>query len=148
MARVKLEMPDKYIFACEMRVRVTDLNYGEHVGNDTILSYAHEARMQFLASYGFDEGNCMGPGLIMADAIVQYKAELFYGMTIKIYIQAGDFFSRGFDLFYLLVNKENNAELARIKTGMVFFDYKTRKTATAPAQLQEFWHNKPNLFHV
>lgn len=145
MARVKLEMPDKYIFSCLIPVRVTDLNYGEHVGNDTILSYIHEARMQFLSHFGFDEGNCMGPGLIMADAVLQYKAEMFYGMTVKVLIQPGEFFSRGFDLFYLMLNANDNKELVRAKTGMVFFDYTSRKTCNTPSELLNFWENQPAI---
>ena len=38
MARIRLSMPEKFIFTTELPVRITDLNYGGHVGNDVFLS--------------------------------------------------------------------------------------------------------------
>ena len=56
-----------------MEIRVTDLNYGGHVGNDTILSLLQEARQQFLQSKGYAELEVESYGLIMADAMIEYK---------------------------------------------------------------------------
>ena len=37
MGRVKLELPETFSFSTELTVRVTDLNYGGHLGNaDTL----------------------------------------------------------------------------------------------------------------
>ena len=63
MARVKIELPDSFQFTTEITIRITDLNYGGHVGNDTVLSIIHEARMQFLRHYGHTEMNFGGIGL-------------------------------------------------------------------------------------
>jgi hypothetical protein len=34
MARIKLDLPADFPFAAELRVRITDINYGGHMGND------------------------------------------------------------------------------------------------------------------
>ena len=48
MARVKLEIPELLPFATELEVRVGDVNYGGHLGNDALLGLLHEARIRFL----------------------------------------------------------------------------------------------------
>ena len=50
---MKIEMPDKWAFSTEVEVRVTDLNYGNHLANQQFLAYAQEARIRFFATYGF-----------------------------------------------------------------------------------------------
>ena len=44
MARVKLDMEGvAFVFRTELDVRITDINYGRHVGNDAMLGLLHEA---------------------------------------------------------------------------------------------------------
>ncbi len=38
MNRIKLTMPASYSFSTEIAIRITDLNYGGHVGNDSFLT--------------------------------------------------------------------------------------------------------------
>lgn len=137
MARIELNLPDEFLFTTEMNVRVTDLNYGNHVGNDSILSLMHEARMQFYRTLGFkNELSFEGPvGQVISDAVIVYKAEAFFGDVLICKIAAGDFNKYGFDLFYQLTLKDSGKEVARAKTGIVCFDYDKRKVASAPAVL-------------
>jgi len=46
MARIKIEIPDKFIYKTEIPIRITDINYGGHLGNDSLLSIIHEARVR------------------------------------------------------------------------------------------------------
>ena len=82
MARIKIELPDTFSFSCQIPVRITDINYGGHVGNDTVLSIIHEARMQFFKKLGYTEMNFAGTGMIMADVAIEFKSELFYGDVV------------------------------------------------------------------
>ena len=75
MPRLRLKPLDAYPFSTDIHVRITDLNYGGHVGNDTFLSLIHEARTAFLASHGLSETVCGGVSLIRADAAIVYIAE-------------------------------------------------------------------------
>jgi acyl-CoA thioesterase FadM len=67
MERIKINLPEAFSFSTNIPVRITDLNYGGHVGNDAFLSLLHEARMQFLQQFGYSEMNVEGVGLIMSD---------------------------------------------------------------------------------
>jgi acyl-CoA thioesterase FadM len=71
-------------FSTELRVRITDVNYGGHMGNDSLLGLLHEARVQFLAHYGLSELDIGGLwGIIMADSVIVYKSEAFPGETTE-----------------------------------------------------------------
>jgi acyl-CoA thioester hydrolase len=133
MARVKLRLPHSFPFTTEVRVRVTDVNYGGHLGNDRILSFVHEARVRYLTSLGFSELDIGGGvGTIMVDAVLIYKSESFQGDIIRIDVAMGGFHKFGCDVFYKLTNITTEREVARAKTGLAFFDYDQRKLTTAP----------------
>src|SRR5207248_10309352 len=100
MARIKVELPEHFSFSATIPVRITDLNYGNHVGNDTILSMIHEARVQFLKQFGYEELNMAGAGLIMSDVAIEFKSELFYGDTVTVSVATGDFSKVSFDMYY------------------------------------------------
>ncbi len=132
MARVKLSLPDEFLYSTELPVRITDINYGGHLGNDALLSIIHEARVRFLKNYGFTELDAGGVGLIMSDAVIAFKSESFYGDVINVKIALQDFSSMGCDFFYQLLNSETGKEVARAKTGLVFFDYEKRRPVKIP----------------
>ena len=132
MSRVKIELPEKFIFKSEIPIRISDINYGGHFGNDSLLSIIHEARVRFFKSLGFDELDVEGVGIIMTDAQVQYKQEGFYGDILIIEIALTDFTSIGCNFIYRVTNKNTLKEIAFAKTGIVFFDYDERKTVKIP----------------
>ena len=139
MARIKLVLPEHFSFNTSIPVRITDLNYGNHVGNDTILSLVHEARMQYLKSIGYSELEFSTVSLIMSDAGIEFRSEAFYGDVLTAYVTAGEFSRVGFDLFYKLTKKDGEKEVvvALAKTGMICFDYNTRKVVPLPADAIE-----------
>ena len=142
MPRLHINLPEKFIFSTEIPVRVSDLNYGGHVGNDTMLTLLQEARIQMYRGLGFkDETSFEGPiGQIIIDAAVQYKAESFLGDVLIVQIAADDFTKFGFDLFYKVTNKSSGQEIARGKTAIVCFDYQLRKVARIPEVLLSKFH--------
>ncbi len=139
MARIKIALPNTFSFKTEIPVRITDLNYGGHVGNDTILSMLHEARVQFLTEFGYTELNLDGIGLIMSDVAIEFKNELFYGETITASVTATEFTKISFELYYKLEKKsaDNPILVATAKTTMVCFDYEKRKLVPMPSSVRE-----------
>ncbi len=132
MTRVHLKVPEYFIFNTELTIQVSDLNYGNHLGNDKVLSLAHEARIRFLAQLGYTEMNVEGAGLIMADAAIQFMSQGFYGDELILKIAVTDTSRAGFSLFTLIQHKHSHKELARIKTGLVFFDYAKQSVQSIP----------------
>ena len=134
--RVQLQLPDTFTFQTEIPVRITDINYGNHLGNDAILSMMHEVRVQFLQNLGYSELDVEGAGLIMSDTAIIYKGEGFYGDVLTVRVTATDLNKYGFDLMYLFTN-QHGKEIAHAKTGMLCFNYQTRKLMTLPEKAAE-----------
>ena len=132
MARIKLDLPTEFPFRTTLTVRVTDLNYGNHLGNDAVLGMIHEARVRWLRSMGYSELDVEGVGIIMADCAIVYKAQGYLGEELTVAVAAGEFSRIGCDLFYRL-SKPDGSEVARAKTGIVFFDYQAQAARPVPA---------------
>jgi acyl-CoA thioester hydrolase len=134
MARIKLDFPDKVLGTVEIPLRITDMNYGNHLGNDALVSILHEARVKWLNSMNYTELNVEGAGLIMGELVVSYLNESFYGDVLTVQLAAGDITGAGFELYYLVETNRNGKKIsiAKARTGMVCFDYSTRKVIPIP----------------
>ena len=137
MPKTKLLLPDHFPFSVEVPVRITDLNYGGHVGNDSILSLIHEIRVQFLRHHGYGELDLAGVGLIMADVTIEFKSELFYGDELRASVAAAEFSRVGFELYYKLEKKsgEKRVPVAFARTGMICYDYSQKKIVSVPKEV-------------
>ena len=135
MARVKVAIPAHTHFEAHIPVRITDLNYGAHLGNDSLLSMLHEARLQLLKHFGYDEMHIGGASLIMADVAISYKGEAFYGDMLYIKMAFDELNRYGFDITYHVLNQDGK-EVARAKTGMLCFNYKERKLMALPEEVK------------
>lgn len=132
MPRIKLDIPRTFHFITRMDVRVSDINYGGHMGNDSLLGLMHEARIRFLKNWNCTEMNMFGVALIMSDVAVQYKAEAYLGDELQFEMTAYDFGVTGFDLFYYVTRPADQKVVAICKTNMVCFDYEAKKMKDVP----------------
>lgn len=133
MARIRIDLPERFIFKTKLNVRVTDLNYGDHLGNHALLGLIHEARLTFLRSMGCkNEKNVFGKSLIMADSGIVYKAESFLADELIFEIAVMDISRSSFDIIYRITRENDGVTIAIAKTGMVFFNYETGKIDSLP----------------
>ena len=137
MPRIKIDTPSRFVFSTQIPVRIDDINYGCHLGHDSVLTLTHEARVRFLTAHGYTEGDIEGVGIIMGDVGITYSSEAFYGDVIKISIGVGEYGNHFCELIYLLLNEKSGKEIARVKTSLVFFDYKERKTVRMPEEFRK-----------
>lgn len=137
MPKTKLVLPESFNFTTDIPVRITDLNYGGHVGNDSILSIIHEIRVQFLRHHGYTELDIAGVGLIMADVTIEFRSELFYGDSLRASVAASEFSRVGFELYYKLERSSNEkwVTAAVARTGMVCYNYAQKKIASVPKEV-------------
>lgn len=140
MARLKLILPESFLFSTTIAVRITDLNYGNHLANDKVLSILHEARMQFFQHYGYSELDFAGVSVIMGDIAIEYKNQAFYGDQLLIEISVQDFSRVSFDIVYKISTKDKL--IAKAKTGIVTFDYKNNKVVEVPEKIKDIFLNR------
>jgi acyl-CoA thioesterase FadM len=133
MSRITIDLPEVFPFATELDVRIGDVNYGGHLGNDTLLAIIHEARLRYLKEMGWSELNICGSSLIMTDSAIVYTSEAFHGDRLRVEVAIGEANKYGFDFFFRVLNTTTKKEVAHAKTGVVFFNYETRKVQRVPA---------------
>ena len=139
--RVKVKFPAHTPLAIvSVPVRIGDVNYGGHVGNDAVLSIIHEAWLQALTGAGLSELEAGGHGLIMGDVMIAYRGEAFYGDKLLVEIFSEEISERSFDLLYRIstMRRDQSILIAEAKTGMICFDYKTRKLVPMNDALKSF----------
>ena len=76
--------------------------------------------------------------LIMSDVGIEFKNELFYGDKIKIAVAIAEISKVSFALYYKL-EKEAGEKLlpaAIARTGMVCYNYETKKMAAFPTSIK------------
>lgn len=137
MPRLVLDLPATLPFATDIDVRVTDLNYGGHVGNDSMLSLVHEARYRFLRHHGLSERDVEGSQVILADAALVYRAEVFAGDRLRFEVGVGDVARVGCDFLYRAVRTADARLVLEAKTGVVFLDPVRRRPVSVPAAVQQ-----------
>ncbi len=135
MARLRISLPEKFPFETELDVRVTDINYGGHLGNDALVGLLHEARLRWLDQLGQSELDFYGRGLIMLDLMVQYKQQGFRSDRLTVAI-APEMDGPRFQLYYLVKNSKDGREVARARTGIVCFDYEAQEALPVPEEFR------------
>jgi 4-hydroxybenzoyl-CoA thioesterase len=137
MPRIKIALPEKFVFSTEIPIYIQHINYGHHLDNAALLMLVAEARVRFFKHFGWSELDVGGPGIVVADVAAQYRSEAFHGETLVISFAAADFHDYGCDLVWQLNDRASGREVARGKHGIVFFDYATRSKVKVPAVFAE-----------
>lgn len=132
MTRIQIKLPEHLAFTAEITLYQIHINYGGHLDNALLLTVVSEARVQFFKSLGFSELDVAGAGIIVADAALQYRSEAFHGEVMVVRMDAANFSRKGCDLLWCMNEKVSQREVARGKTGVVFFDYATREPVPVP----------------
>ena len=141
--RIQINLPEHFCFETCITLEVGHLNYGNHLANDAVLRIAHEARLRFLAAHGCTETDAFGAGLIMADAVVQYRAQAFHGEELLVQVALGEIGKAGFPFFAKLSRAADHTEIARVQCGLVFFNYAAQLIEHTPAAFRaHFTHHR------
>ena len=136
MARIQIEIPQQFPFSTELPLYLSHMNYGGHLDNALLLTVVSETRVRFFQFLGYTEMNVDGVGILVADAAVHYRSEAFHGEVMVVRMAAVEFGKYGCDLVWCMNEKSSGREVARGKTGIVFYDYAARKIAAVPEKFR------------
>lgn len=132
MTRVKVEVPEQFLFTMERNVGISDVNYARHLDSVTMVQILHEARLQFLASLGFTEGNIFGLGMVVTDMAVDYRSESFANDRLIIDVGVNNFNRYGLDITLQVTNGALESVVCQAKIGVVFFDFDKHQITPMP----------------
>ncbi len=133
MPRVKVSSPERFLFSMERVVGISDVNYARHLDSVAMVNILHEARLQFLASLGFTEGNIFGLGMVVTDLAVEYQSESFANDLLIIDVGVGSFNRYGFDIGFQVTNSALETQVCSAKMGVVFLDFDKHHITEIPA---------------
>lgn len=139
MARVTVDLPADFRFATTLPIYIGSINRACHLDNAALIAMLAEARLRFFGSLGYDELDVEGLGIVIADAVTQYRSEAFHGETLHFELAPAEFNNYGFDLLWraTAVATDVAREVARGKLGILFFDYGIRRPALIPPPFLE-----------
>mgnify|MGYP001544941824 CR=1 FL=1 len=120
----------EYKFSTEVKIRISDINYGNHVGYDRYFLLFQEARIDYLKSLGFSELDLGGPGLIITEANCKYRAELLLAEVVEVKCKTTDISSKSFTLEYKI--EKDGKTCATGYTKNMAFDYEKKKPISVP----------------
>jgi acyl-CoA thioesterase FadM len=133
MARLQLDFPeDQYCYTTPLTVRVTDINAGNHLGNDSMISMISEARARFLFEYGVLETGRDGIGIIVTDLATMYRAEAHARDQLVFEVGVMDFNKYGGDIIFRVTRPSDRKLIAMAKYGFVFFNYGASQVVPMP----------------
>lgn len=122
---------DGFSFTMPYQVRVADINYGGHVSNAVVLNYFQDGRIAYLKTLGdFSEMDIGGCGIILPEAHVHYRAEMFLGDLLTMGVRVEKLRNSSLVMAYRI---ERAADVtAEGTTNLVAFDYQKRKPVRLP----------------
>ncbi|TDV06102.1 thioesterase family protein [Paraburkholderia caballeronis] len=133
MARIHLQFPeDQYCYSTHLTVRITDINFANHLGNDSMISMISEARARFLYDSGVEEQPDSRTGIIVTDLATTYRAEAHARDQLLFEVGLMDFNRYGGDIIFRITRPADGALVAMAKSGFVFFDYGAKKVVPMP----------------
>lgn len=133
LARIQIELPDRFSFSTALTIYDQHINYRNHLDNSALGTLVSEARVRFFRAFGYSELDVEGCGIIVTDSAIQFRAEAFHGEVLVIEMSPADFNKYGFDLVYRVSEQSSSREVARGKIGIMCFDYAAKKPMALPA---------------
>ncbi|HSH48012.1 MAG TPA: thioesterase family protein [Halomonas sp.] len=138
MQRVRLEFPDADLrHQHPLTVRITDMNYGRHLGHDAVISLLHEARANALEALGLSEADMGGYPSVAADIAVQYQAEARWpdALVVDTAIPAP---ARKVVTVYHRIRRESDARVvATARINLMLVDRQSGRPVTIPDAVRQ-----------
>jgi acyl-CoA thioester hydrolase len=137
MERVRLAFPEAdLVHRHVLGVRITDMNYGRHLGHDALVSLLHEARSQAFAAMGLDESDLGGCQSVVADLAVCYQAEARFPDTLVVDTAVPPPEGRAITVFHRLRREDDARVVATARLNLLLLDPVSGRSAPLPEGLR------------
>ena len=131
---------ENFRFHFAYRVGVADINYGGHVANSAVLTIFQDARIAYFAALGpYSELDLGGCGIILPEAHVYFRAEMFLGDELQVAVRCKELKRSSFLLAYRI--ERSGVLTAEGETPVICFDYQNRKPCRMPDAFRQAMHS-------
>lgn len=121
-------------FEIDISVRISDVNYGGHLGHAELIKITHQARLKFLLTNSLRENNIGGAGIIVKNLSVDYKGEAFFDETLNISIRIEEIGKVSCVFIYEII-KNSEKPVAVVRETIVFMNYEKRRPVRVPEEI-------------
>ncbi|MDH4127917.1 MAG: acyl-CoA thioesterase [Spirochaetota bacterium] len=133
-------------FSTTIEVRIGDINYGNHMSNESFIQFFQEARLRYLAQFNFSEVNLNdSTGIILTEVFCELKAEAFYGDSLTVFVRVSEMKKARFRMEYEIFREKDQKVIAKGYTIKAAFDYQKRKPVALPLYFKEIIGNYEKL---
>lgn len=130
------DVMEGFLFTMPYTVRIADINYGGHVSNAAVLNFFQDARIGYLQNLGpFSEIDIGGCGIILPEAQVQYRAEMFLHDRLVMGARVEGMKNSSFVMQYRI--ERDGQVTATGTTALVAFDYQRRRPCRLPQAFRQ-----------
>jgi acyl-CoA thioester hydrolase len=120
-----------------LAVRFRDCDPLGHVNNAVYLTYLEQARFQlWLAQFGQHPAHSHRPGLIMARAEIDFRAQVRYGDVLDVRVNLDAIGRSSFTYSYEIADAASGRLVAAAKTVLVHFDYEKNVSVPIDEELR------------
>ena len=128
---------DEFKFSYSLDVRIGDVNYGNHVGNEAFVLYFQEARIRYLNQFQCSEMDLGdGAGIVLTKVYCEIKSESFYQDRLIVYVQVSEIKKIRFIMNYKIIRESDNKLIATGYSEQTAFDYNKRKPVQVPVSFK------------
>ena len=138
MERVKLDFPaEAVIHRHSLTVRVTDMNYGRHLGHDAMVSLLHEARIQAFAALDLPEWDMHGHPSVVADLAITYQSEARWPDALIIATAVPEPQGKALTVYQRIYQAESQQVVATARVNQLLIDLATGRPVEVPEQVKQ-----------
>lgn len=115
------------------KVRMDDINYGGHMGNEKALQVFNDARVYYLKQLGSSELNIGGGvGVIIAESNIKYIKEVLLHDILETEVWISDVSGLKWTISYKTKRKRDDKVVFIGTTIMICYDYNRKKVVKIP----------------
>ena len=119
-------------------VRISDINYGGHLGHAELTKITHQARLKMLKHFSLSETDIEGAGIIVRKMETSYKREAFFDDILSLHIRISEV-TKSTCVFEYQITKDHETPVATVHETIMFMNYSTRKPVRVPSQIHDLY---------
>ena len=120
------------LFSHETRVRIDDINFGNHLCHTKFINIIHNARANYLKSIKMTEADCFGFGLIVLNLNISYLSQCFFDDHLTTALSLDGLEKASFSFIYEIYNHTSNKIAAKAISTLAFMDLNKNKLQRIP----------------
>jgi len=120
-------------FFAPYTVTIADINYGKHLGNDRPLLIFQDARIRFLKSLGFSEGDIgEDRSIVVVESGCRYLRQVFLHEELQVMVTVGELAGKRCRLNYIVKRLGDEQTVFTGFTLLLAYDRLAQKAAALP----------------